>query len=228
MRNLALNNMEPDIKVQAHTAGAAKAIKGSGEPMAEGASKIKKPSKIFTDYYGSLFLLLIAVYVVLGFFVIKPKIDANKDLNYQIMSTQQTSDNDRLYFDSLSRSVAAAKSIDSEVLKKVDLALPRTAGIPDLLVQLSAAAELNGVALSNVVFENSSEAVATQTAGEVKIVNATLTVTAKDYVTLKKFLSTLETSLRIFDVQTVTISGFGEDGVSFSVQLKSYYYPPTN
>lgn len=210
--------MEPEIKAQEAKDSAKKA---------EDAIKITKPLKIFTDYYGSVFLLLIASYVALGFLVIKPKIDSNKELEYQIMSTQQIMNNDNSYFEGLSRSVSAAKSIDPVVLKKVDLALPRSAGIPDLLVQLSAAAEVNNVTLSNVVFENSSEAVAVQAIGGVKTVNATLTVTARDYATLKKFLSTLETSLRIFDVQTVTISGFDQGKVNFSIQLKSYYYPAT-
>lgn len=185
--------------------------------------KPKRPPKIFTDYYGSVFLLLMAAYVAVGFFVIKPKMDDNKQLEAQTRGIRQEIGNDRSYFDGLSRSVSAAQSIAPEVLQKVDQALPHTASTPDLLVQLSSAAAVSNVMLSNIVFENVVKAPGGGSASTP--INITLSITAKDYATLKKFLNTLETSLRIFDVQTISVSGFGEDKINFNLQLKSYFYP---
>lgn len=195
----------------------------SGQRTPDAGPKPKRPSKFFTDYYGSVFLLLIAAYVAVGFFVIKPKMDDNKQLEAQTKGVRQEIENDRSYFDGLSRSVSAAQSIDPQVLQKVDQALPHTASVPDLLVQLSSAAAVSNVTLSNIVFENAVKAPGGGSASTP--INITLSVTAKDYATLKKFLNTLETSLRIFDVQTIAVSGFGEDMINFNLQLKSYFYP---
>lgn len=185
--------------------------------------KPKRPSRIFTDYYGSAFLLLIALYVAAGFFFIKPKIDDGKQIEADTRATQRQIENDKSYFDGLSRSVAAAQGIAPDVLTKIDQALPHEGSIPDLLVQLSAAAADTNVTLSNVVFEGTGKTPAA--GGSIQTINMTLTVSAKDYATLKSFLRALETSLRIFDIQTVAVAGFGGDKVNFNLQLKSYYYP---
>lgn len=196
----------------------------SSETQDQGAKlKPKRPSRIFTDYYGSVFLLLIAVYVAAGFFFIKPKIDENKQIEADTKALNQQINNDKSYFDGLSGSVAAAQSIAPDVLTKVDQALPHEGSIPDLLVQLSAAAAGTNVTLSNVVFEGAGKTPAA--GGAIQTVNMTLTVSARDYATLKSFLRVLETSLRIFDIQTITVAGFGGDKVNFNLQLKSYYYP---
>jgi Tfp pilus assembly protein PilO len=187
----------------------------------EGAPK--KPSKFFTDYYGSVFLLLIAACVAVGFFVIKPKIDANKEIEAQTRALRQQIENDKAYFDGLSGSVAAAQTISPDVLTKVNKALPHDASIPELLVQLNAASQGTGVSLTNVVFEGVGKTPAAGAA--IQPINMTLTVTAKDYAVLKNFLRALETSLRIFDVQTISVSGLDNDKVNFNLQVKSYYYP---
>ncbi len=203
---------------------AARDPRNAGEPDgSQVPGRSKRPSKLFTDYYGSVFLLLIAVYVAAGFFFIKPKIDANKEIEAQTRALRQQIENDKTYFDGLSGSVAAAQSISPDVLTKVDKALPREASIPNLLVQLSAASQGTNVALTNVIFEGMGKAQATGAA--VQSVNMTMTVTAKDYATVKNFLTALETSLRIFDVQTITVAGFEGDKVNFTLQVKSYYYP---
>jgi Tfp pilus assembly protein PilO len=183
----------------------------------------KRPSKLFTDYYGSVFLLLMAAYVAVGFFIIKPKIDANKGIEAETRALRQQIDNDKTYFDGLSGSVAAAQSISPDVLVKVDQAMPREASIPDLLVQLSAASQGTGVTLTNVVFEGTGKIVTAAAASQA--INMTMTIAAKDYGALKNFLSALETSLRIFDVQTINAAGFEGDKVNFTLQVKSYYYP---
>ncbi|MHB8831359.1 MAG: type 4a pilus biogenesis protein PilO [Patescibacteria group bacterium] len=208
----------PEIKITPQPSPQA-----TGQRTPDVGPKPKRPSKIFTDYYGSVFLLLIAAYVAVGFFVIKPKMDDNKQLEAQARGIRKEIENDRSYFDGLSRSVSAAQSIDPIVLQKVDQALPHAASVPDLLVQLSSASAFSGVTLSNIVFENAAKAPGGGTASTP--INITLSVAAKDYTALKKFLNTLETSLRIFDVQTIAVSGFGEDMINFNLQLRSYFYP---
>lgn len=189
----------------------------------EKTSAVKTPSKLFTDYYGTFFLLLIALYVATGFFVIKPKIDYNKQVEADTLVLRQEIENERFYFDGLSRSVAAAQAISPEVLDRVDKALPREVSIPELLVILSGAARLSQVELNNLVFENSS-VVVPGTKGPLPL-NIAMSVGANNYLEVKNFLQILETSLRIFDVQNINVTGLDQEKTNFSLQLKTYYYP---
>lgn len=184
---------------------------------------VKTPSKLFTDYYGTLFLLLIALYVMAGFFIIKPKIDYNKQIEVDTLALRQEIDNEKIYYDGLSRSVSAAQAISPEVLEKVDKALPREVSVPELLVILSSSAKISQVELNNLVFDDSTTPVP-GTKGPVPI-NVTMSVTANNYLEVKKFLQVLETSLRIFDVQNINVMGLDQEKTNFSLQLKTYYYP---
>ena len=184
---------------------------------------VKTPSKLFTDYYGTIFLLLIALYVAAGFFVIKPKIDYNKQVEVDTLALRQEIENERFYFDGLSRSVAAAQAISPEVLDRVDKALPREVSVPELLVILSGAARISQVELNNLIFENSSAAVP-GTKGPLPL-NITMSVGANNYLEVKNFLRVLENSLRIFDVQNINVTGLDQEKTNFSLQLKTYYSP---
>lgn len=211
----------PDASLVKITPSEVQGVKDAG--LKDQGVNPRKPSKIFTDYYGSVFLLLMAAYVAGGFFFIKPKIDLGKQIDAETRGLKEEVENDKMYFDGLSGSVAAAQSVAPEILTKVDQALPREASVPDLLVQLSSAAAGTGVVLSNIVFEGVSKVPVS--GGGVKPINLTLTVSARDYATFKNFLRALETSLRVFDVQTISFSGFGTDKVNFNLQIKSYYFP---
>ncbi len=185
-------------------------------------NKIKKPSKMFTHYYGTMILLLLALLVAAGFIVIKPKIDEYKGVTSSIQDVQLQAENEKQYFDSLSRSVGAAQTIDPSVLEKVDLALPREPGIPNLLVQMDQAAKANKVKVASITFSAEDKKAAT---GKVQGLNMTMTVEAQDYQALKNFLSSLELSLRVIDIQNLSINSFSKNSAVFSLQMKTYYFP---
>ncbi|MBU2566333.1 type 4a pilus biogenesis protein PilO [Patescibacteria group bacterium] len=182
----------------------------------------KRPSRLFTHYYGSIILLLISVLIAAGFLIIKPKIDAYKNIHSQILSTQNNIDAERQYYDGLSRSVAAANTIDSEVLDKVDRALPREISIPEMLVQVEQASKSNGVSVSSISFEQTTTK---KNENGLQPVGMTMAVKAGSYQQLKSFLNSLETSLRIMDLQLLSVAQFDEKGVSFTLQMQTYYYP---
>ena len=182
----------------------------------------KRPSKLFTHYYGSIILLLISALVAGGFFIIKPKIDAYKDIKSRTLSTQNNINAEKQYYDGLSRSVAAANTIDSDVLDQVDRALPRDISIPEMLVQIEQAAKSNNIEISNISFEQTANK---KESKGLQMLNLTLSVTAPNYSALKSFLNTLETSLRIMDLQLMSVAQFTDEGVSFTLQMQTYYYP---
>ncbi|MBU0540135.1 hypothetical protein KKF59_04360, partial [Patescibacteria group bacterium] len=105
----------------------------------------KHPSKLLTEYYSSLFFLLILLFLGASIFVIKPKLDEVKQTNAAIASSLDKLSSETVYLNSLEGSVAAAGAISPAVLDKVDSAMPREAEIPELLVLFSSAAERDNV-----------------------------------------------------------------------------------
>ena len=187
-------------------------------------TKVKRPSKLLTEYYGSIIMLLITVLIAAGFLVIKPKIDELKNLQAGIGGLGQSAQNQESYLDGLSRSVAAAQTIDPGILGKVDLALPRDPNIPGLLVQMDSAATMSGTKLTSISFDS----VATKKTAGLQSVSVTLSIEAPSYSAFKELLKDLEHSLRIMDVQNLNVSSFEPGKTSFSLQFKTYYYPSGN
>ncbi|MBD3281898.1 type 4a pilus biogenesis protein PilO [Candidatus Uhrbacteria bacterium] len=194
-----------------------------GEKQKKAAPEIKKPSRVFTEYYSSIILILITILIGAGYFVIKPKIDEYKDLRAHSESLRQNIKNEQTYLAGLRRSVNAAQSIAPGVLEKVDQALPRSFSIPKTIVLINSAATASNVSVSSIVFSPETESRAKKTS--LQSVQMTLNVSAPDYAALKNFLNTLEASLRLIDIQMLTVSDFSEGQASFSLQLRTYYYP---
>ncbi len=188
------------------------------------APKIKRPSKVFTEYYSSIILILITLLVSGGYLVIKPKIDEYKALRANIETIRQNIDNQQTYLAGISRSVSAAESISPEVLNQVDRALPRAFSIPETLVLLNRAAESSSIQVSSIVFSTANGRGSVVEKSDLQSVQMTLNVSAPSYQSLKLFLNTLEVSLRLFDVQMITISDFKDGKASFSLQLRTYYF----
>jgi len=191
------------------------------------APKLKKPSKIFTEYYSSIILILITALVAAGYLVIKPKIDEYKAIQANSELIKLNVENEQTYLAALRRSVSAAQSIAPDVLTKVDKALPRAFSIPETLVMLNRSAMATNVSITNIAFSPVSDRVAVSKTG-LQSIQLTLNVTAPDYGALKNFLSVLEASLRIIDIQMLTVTDFTEAGANFSLQLRTYYYPGTD
>lgn len=190
---------------------------------AKKAPKIKRPSKLFTEYFSSIILILITILVGAGYFVIKPKIDDYKSIRAHTDSIRQSIENEQNYLAGLRRSVNAAEAIAPDVLSKVDGALPRDFSIPETLVIMNRAASQNNVKVLSIVFSSGSEKNVKNT--NLQNMQITLNVEAANYVALKSFLNSLEVSLRLIDIQMLTVSDFSKESASFSLQLRTYYYP---
>jgi len=198
----------------------------------------KGPSKLFTDYYGSVFLLLIAAFLLAAFFVLKPELDDIKQTNAQTTSQIELINRQRNYLQSLQQSVAAAQTIPPTTLQQVDRALPDDPSIPSLLVQFGSAAASNNVRIDSMNFTEPT--VATQPAAtakpgsanpvasnpQIRKIDISLAIHAYSYFDVKRFLSDLESSLRLLDVTGITASGAGGQ-VTYALTLRSYTFAPT-
>jgi hypothetical protein len=187
-----------------------------------------RQSRLYTEYYGSAFLLLIALFLLNAFFVIKPIINQVKETNAQTAAELRVTASEQGYLDSLEQSIAAAQTISSPVLQRVSEALPTEANIPALLVQFGSIAFTNGVQIVGISFaENKPASRAVQSAQTSSIVpiDITLAVRVRNYFDLKRFLADVESSLRLLDVMSMSTSGgeLGED-IAYTIQLRSYAF----
>lgn len=186
----------------------------------------KPPSKLFTEYYGSVFFLMILAFLVIALVVLKPKLDEVKAVNADIASTLQVLDGERNYLNSLEQSISAAQNIAPVVLDQVDRALPREQGIPELLVLFGNTADRDGVKISNVTFADSSGVPGARSAtSSVSELAVNMTVTAENYPQIKKFIRDLEVSLRLLDIIGINVSTQGK-GSAYALQMKTYVYTP--
>jgi len=183
----------------------------------------KRPSKLLTEYYGSLFFLMVLLFLLAAFVVLKPMLDDVKAANAQVASTLESLANENTYLNSLDQSIAAAQSIPADALRKVDRALPRKQGIPELLVLFSSTGDRDRVKISSITFADAAPGrVTTSTVSELTV---NLTVVAPGYPDIKKFLRDLESSLRIMDVIGINVSTQGTES-AYALQLKTYAYAP--
>lgn len=189
--------------------------------MEQKPKALKPPSKLLTDYYGALFFLMVLIFVLTAFIVLKPKLDNLKATNAETTATLAALENETTYLTSLDQSVAAAQSIPTETLTKVDRALPREQGIPELLVLFSDTADRDGVKVGNVSFSDPIAGRATTSTINELLIN--MTVTAQNYPQIKKYIRDLEVSLRILDIVGINVSTQG-DSSAYALQLKTYTY----
>jgi len=189
----------------------------------------KHPSKLLTEYYSSLFFLLILLFLGASIFVIKPKLDEVKQTNAAIASSLDKLSSETVYLNSLEGSVAAAGAISPAVLDKVDSAMPREAEIPELLVLFSSAAERDNVKIMNVNFAEARTAKAARplasATSSVSGITINMSVAAINYPQIKRFLKNIERSLRIMDIEGINVASQGEESV-YAIQLKTYVYAP--
>lgn len=185
-------------------------------------------TRFFTEYYVVSFLFLIVAFIGGAFLVLRPLIETIKETNAQTESELLTIQQERTYFASLEQSVAAAQSIPSTTLDQVNRALPRDTRMPELLVQFGAAAARNQLRIDSISFNathssSASTNAKTSSSNLIAPLDVTLAIHAHNYFDMKRFLSDVETSLRLIDVIGMTTSGSGTD-LTYTLQLRTYSF----
>lgn len=190
-------------------------------------------ARLFISYYGSLFLLVVGIFLIVGFVVLRPLLETFKALGAEAAAAQEQLSDERAYLDSLNRSIAAAQQIPAETLADVEEALPSEPGIPELLAALSTIAETYNVQLSSVQFSAPREDAgrgqsATSRGTPVQFVEISMNLSSPNYAATRRYLDAIERNLRLFDVQTISVApGQGETGQVYSIQLRTYLLPPS-
>lgn len=193
----------------------------------EGVKKIvRKESQLFISYYQSVFLLLIALFVVSGYFVLNPLITEFKKTNESISVGLKSSEDAQAYLDSLNRSIKAAQSISPETLSRVNEALPKDVDVLKLLKTFNQIADQNHVTMSGVTVSppQGASGEGPSYGGYALVpVQISLSVQASGYQVMRKYLEDLQTNIRLMDVKTISVSGDDSTGAfTYSLELTTY------
>lgn len=195
--------------------------------------KKQKQSTLLMNYYGVLFLGMAGAFLLAGWTLLRPQLQNYKLVLAQVDSRQALLGGERNYLQSLEQSIAAAEKIPEETLQDIEEALPSEPGVPELIVRLSRLAEAHNIVLSNIQFSAPTNAAdvnqnATEQGNLVQVVGVNMNLASPSYAATRRYLDAVERNLRLFDVETLSVSpGQGEDGQSYSVQLRTYVLPPT-
>lgn len=184
----------------------------------KGDVKQKKPSRFWTEYYAAGFLLIMVVFLLAAYLVLNPLIVQYKTLSASVAGAATQLVDERAYLESLQRSIVAANAIPPETLEDVDEALPRNPDIPKLLQMIAMITQEQGVQLNGITFALSPGGGAV--AG-VDRVDMDINIVSSGYAQTRMLLDALEHNLRLFDIDSITLSA-GSGSQDQSLRLRTY------
>lgn len=202
----------------------------SGSEQEEGDEAVRhvlrKESPLFVHYYQSIFLLLITLFVMSGYFVLNPLIIEFKRTNQLIQNKVQEKEDANAFLSSVNRSIEAAQSISPETLAKINEALPKEVEIPILLKLFGQLADQNGVTMGGIQFSPQGVSSDSPTYGGYALVpvQISLSIQAPGYQIMRKYLEDLQTNVQLMDVKSISVSGDESTGAfAYTLELTTYY-----
>jgi Tfp pilus assembly protein PilO len=169
-------------------------------------------------------LILLAA---LGIAVVFPKYQNLSLLQSKVEEKEAILQSEKEYFSSIGDVSEKLKGYE-EGLSKINSALATEPGLPDLLNFLQTAASENGLVLKKIAPTLPSslkeELVRQGWSPEIKETGVNLTV-AGYYPSFKSFLSALEKTARMIELESISFSASEEAGpIDFNLRIKVYSY----
>lgn len=174
----------------------------------------------FSKILPILSLLLATGVLVVGVMVIYPNYKKLMAVKSQIEQSELEIRQEEEYFKKLAE-IKEELDQDKENILKIGASLPNNPGMPAFLNFLQKTADRAGVTVSNISPFTVGAASINSSFNEVKM---SLTVMGS-YQSFKEFLSFLEKSSRMVEVETVSFSADPKDSASsFNLSIKIYSY----
>ncbi len=131
------------------------------------------------------------------------------------------------YLGELETFIANYRQINPRDIDRLKKILPSDEDVPGLFVQFEALAAANNLFLSSMSINEVPESAVAQVQSKgVKRITVSLDLVGNDavsrYAEVKRFLTDLESNLRLFDIDAVY---FSPDSPEYSINLTAYYYP---
>ncbi len=188
-----------------------------------------------------LISIVSAAVILLAFFVILPKYEELNSKSFQVEEKRFEFETLEDYFKDISFKDEELKKYESE-MAKINSAIPDRPGIPSVFYFIQNTAEENGISLVSVN-SSSSPIRKIRKAGAEELKESDIkenrfsVSVAGSYSSFKNFLSVLEKSARLIEVENISFSSFGgmemgsemsslpsEDIFFFDLQMKVYSY----
>ena len=190
-------------------------------------SQTKTKSVTLTKFlvrYSKLITFFLVVIIIFSsyFFIIGPKYESvNLGGQYSLDTLTQERDQRQNYLADLKALVARYQQISQADIVRLEKTLPLKKDVASLFVQFQALAEKHQFRLLSVNIDDAIDRTAATTAAAgVQQLNVSLNLAGGSYVNLKEFLASIESNLRLFDINAVY---FSPDSSSYSMNLFTYY-----
>ena len=176
-------------------------------------------------------ILIIIVVVLFGWFIVIPKNAQVSQKSQQLEVLETQAQNLEADLETVNRLVAQLESSDSEV-KLVDEALPLTNRPTRIALLLEEYARSSGMQVAQINIENvdaniasgNKEVLAKPYESNRSLITTNVTVSVGGSIDqFKNFLTLLETSGRILDVESFTVNS-SEGDVRYNLKLLTYAY----
>ncbi len=170
-------------------------------------------------YLTALVVLLITASAY--FLLLMPKIgDLMSGGKYDTKVAEARLDEAVAYKDKLTTLGKQYDKIDSAKLARLAAAIPAVVELPHFFTEFDRMAAASGFILTGI--DAAAEAKDPSFPGR-RSIKLSVGIKGQGYVNLKNFLANLETSARIYDVQSL---GFTANAVDYSILMKTYYLDP--
>lgn len=110
-------------------------------------------------------------------------------------------------------------------LDKISLAIPNSAQLPELLIQLEEIVKKNGMVMGDIKFSQEQESSKSKVAlNDIKTIKINIEAEGS-YLNFKGLLRDLETNIRLMNVNNISFSRSGDDqdSIKFIIGMTSYY-----
>lgn len=167
----------------------------------------------------SIFSLLLAgAAVAIAVLLIWPKYQETKDLRSQITEKRMVLQQQEEYYKKLEDLEGKLKSYE-EPMKKVDMALPEEAGVPDFFNFLQRISSENGLILENL----GGFSLSVKKGEEIEELQVDFSASGS-YSSFKSFLNTLGKSARLIEVRGISFPSSGKGEIfKFSLGVTTHF-----
>lgn len=165
--------------------------------------------------------ITIPIIILAGFFFTWPQYQAVRNLSLEVQAKQDELQTKGEYFSKIKETSDQLKNYEAE-FSKIDSALPADPFLPSLFNFLENTASQNGMVLKQIA---SFSVTSSKTRTGIKEINIGIVVTGS-YSAFKNFLSSLEKTARLIEVDNVSLSypSKTKDIPSFSLTVKAYSF----
>jgi Tfp pilus assembly protein PilO len=187
---------------------------------------IRKESPIFVHYYQSVFLLLVALFIASGYFILSPLILEFKETNQRVEKKLKEREGAQSFLQSIDNSISAAQSIPKETLDRINESLPNDVQVPMLLKTFVEIANKNGVKMVGIQISEGSASSELPSYGMYQLVpvRISLSIEAPGYLVMKEYLENLQLYIRLMDAKSISVTGDSTSGAfSYTLELATYF-----